>query len=102
MMKESKKERLEYKLEALKCTGNVLEEYSLDRFSEIWQIAQPDLSKVCIYSVYRQFLHPCTYIKTIHCFLADLSSKCSHISNSGKQLEQYLFKKRHFYQILYI
>ncbi|XP_076089191.1 proteasome adapter and scaffold protein ECM29-like isoform X1 [Mytilus galloprovincialis] len=45
MMKESKKERLEYKLEALKCTGNILEEYSLDRFSEIWQIAQPDLSK---------------------------------------------------------
>ena len=47
-MKESKKERLDYKLEALQCTGNILELYSVDRFSDIWQIVSPELTKVII------------------------------------------------------
>ena len=47
ILKESKKDRLEYKLEALQCFGNILELYSVDRFSDVWEICSPVLSKVC-------------------------------------------------------
>ncbi|XP_062591295.1 proteasome adapter and scaffold protein ECM29-like [Saccostrea cucullata] len=38
VMKECKKENIEYKVEAMKCMGNLLEEYKEDRFKEMWAL----------------------------------------------------------------
>ncbi|XP_033738890.1 proteasome adapter and scaffold protein ECM29-like [Pecten maximus] len=45
VMKECRKERLAYKLEALQCMGSILEEYKLDHFREMWDILSPTLLK---------------------------------------------------------
>lgn len=45
VMKECRKERLAYKLEALQCMGSILEEYSMDHFSDMWDIISPVLLK---------------------------------------------------------
>ncbi|XP_021353886.1 proteasome-associated protein ECM29 homolog [Mizuhopecten yessoensis] len=45
VMKECRKERLAYKLEALQCMGSILEEYKLDHFKDMWDILSPTLLK---------------------------------------------------------
>ena len=46
LLRESKKEKIEYKLEALKCFGNILETFTLDRFADIFSIVSPVLDMV--------------------------------------------------------
>ncbi|XP_061192483.1 proteasome adapter and scaffold protein ECM29-like [Saccostrea echinata] len=43
VMKECKKENIEYKVEAMKCMGNVLEGYKEDRFKDMWALITPVL-----------------------------------------------------------
>lgn len=44
--RECKKEKLEYKLEALKCIGEVVETFSVDRFEDVYTVMLPVLRKV--------------------------------------------------------
>lgn len=44
--RECKKEKLEYKLEALKCMGEVVETFSVDRFEDVYTVMLPVLRKV--------------------------------------------------------
>ena len=46
LLRESKKEKLTYKLEAMKCLGEVLEKFSVDKFSEVFSILSPVIVKV--------------------------------------------------------
>ncbi|XP_074640240.1 proteasome adapter and scaffold protein ECM29-like [Tubulanus polymorphus] len=43
--RESKKERLEYKMSAIKCYGAILETYQIDQFENIYNILKPLLNK---------------------------------------------------------
>ncbi|KAK3091483.1 hypothetical protein FSP39_020174, partial [Pinctada imbricata] len=45
VMKECRKDNVTYKLEACRCMGNILELYSVDRFSDMWNIFSPVLLK---------------------------------------------------------
>lgn len=45
LLRESKKESITYKLEALSCFGEVLEVLSVDRFSDVYSIMSPVLEK---------------------------------------------------------
>lgn len=45
LLRESKKENLTYKLEALKCLGEVLEKFSVDKFYDVFTILSPALIK---------------------------------------------------------
>lgn len=45
LLRESRKEKLTYKLEALKCLGEVLEKFSIDKFSDVFTILSPVLVK---------------------------------------------------------
>jgi len=45
-MKECRKDKLLYKMEAVKCMGNIMEEYKIDHFKELWEIFSPVLLKV--------------------------------------------------------
>jgi hypothetical protein len=42
-MKECKKENIVYKVEAMKCMGNLLEGYKVDRFKDMWSLITPVL-----------------------------------------------------------
>ena len=44
--KESKKDNLVYKLDALSCMGEILEIFSLDKFEDVFGIMTPVLEKV--------------------------------------------------------
>ena len=46
LLRESRKEKIAYKLEALKCLGEVLEKFSIDKFSDVFSILSPMLIKV--------------------------------------------------------
>ena len=46
LLRESRKEKIAYKLEALKCLGEVLEKFSIDKFTEVFSILSPILIKV--------------------------------------------------------
>lgn len=47
MLRECRKETILYKIEAIRCTGDILEAHeSLDRFEEISSILSPILQKV--------------------------------------------------------
>ena len=50
LLRESKKEKITYKLEALKCLGEVLEKFMIDKFSDVFTILSPVLIKVYTYS----------------------------------------------------
>ncbi|XP_056020008.1 proteasome adapter and scaffold protein ECM29-like [Ostrea edulis] len=43
VMKECKKENIVYKMEAMKCMGNLLEGYKVDRFKDMWSLITPVL-----------------------------------------------------------
>ncbi|XP_053393707.1 proteasome adapter and scaffold protein ECM29-like [Mercenaria mercenaria] len=45
LLRESKKENITYKLEALSCFGEVLEVFSVDRFVDVYNIMSPVLDK---------------------------------------------------------
>ena len=42
-MKECKKENIAYKVEAMKCMGNLLEGYKVDQFKDMWNLITPVL-----------------------------------------------------------
>lgn len=42
-MKECKKENVSYKVEAMKCIGNLLEGYKVDQFKDMWTLITPVL-----------------------------------------------------------
>lgn len=42
-MKECKKENIAYKVEAMKCIGNLLEGYKVDQFKDMWTLITPVL-----------------------------------------------------------
>ena len=42
-MKECKKENIAYKVEAMKCMGNLLEGYKVDQFEDMWNLITPVL-----------------------------------------------------------
>lgn len=42
-MKECKKENITYKVEAMKCIGNLLEGYKVDQFKDMWTFITPVL-----------------------------------------------------------
>lgn len=42
-MKECKKENISYKVEAMKCIGNLLEGYKVDQFKDMWTLITPVL-----------------------------------------------------------
>ena len=46
LLRESRKEKIAYKLEALKCLGEVLEKFSIDKFTDVFSILSPILIKV--------------------------------------------------------
>lgn len=46
VLKECRKENWSYKMEALKCIGEILETHSVDKFKEVWDIVSPILKKV--------------------------------------------------------
>ena len=48
VLKECKKEKPAYKIEAVKCLGEILETYKLDRFADVWEIVNPVIQKVAI------------------------------------------------------
>lgn len=43
VMKECKKENISYKVEAMKCIGNLLEGYKVDQFKDMWTLITPVL-----------------------------------------------------------
>lgn len=43
VMKECKKENIAYKVEAMKCIGNLLEGYKVDQFKDMWTLITPVL-----------------------------------------------------------
>lgn len=46
VLKESRKEKIPYRMEALQCLVAILESYKVDRFSEVAAIAYPDIEEV--------------------------------------------------------
>jgi len=46
LMREGRKEKLEYKVAALACLGSVLEALAVDRFMDTYSILAPALQKV--------------------------------------------------------
>ncbi|ESO95949.1 hypothetical protein LOTGIDRAFT_176639, partial [Lottia gigantea] len=46
VLKECRKEKSDYRLEAWKCMSAVLEEYEIDKFQDMWDIMIPVLQKV--------------------------------------------------------
>ena len=47
VMKECKKENIAYKVEAMKCMGNLLEGYKVDQFQDMWNLITPVLKVKC-------------------------------------------------------
>ncbi len=52
VFKECKKEKIEYKIEALKCLGAILHAHHVDKFKELTDILFPILRKVRISGYY--------------------------------------------------
>lgn len=46
LLRESKKEKLLYKKEAMNCLSSILEAYQVDKFEQVWEIALPIIQKV--------------------------------------------------------
>ena len=46
VIRECKKENIEYKIEGIKAVGPILETHNLDRFQEIYDILFPHLKQV--------------------------------------------------------
>ena len=47
-MKECRKDKIQYKLEAVEFVGRILEVHDVDVFQDVWQILHPLLEKVII------------------------------------------------------
>ncbi|XP_041357221.1 proteasome adapter and scaffold protein ECM29-like [Gigantopelta aegis] len=45
VLKECKKEKPAYRIEALKCLSEILETYNIDRFADVWEIVDPIIQK---------------------------------------------------------
>ena len=72
LLRESKKEKLTYKLEAVKCLGEVLQKFCVDKFSEVFSILSPVLVKVSSARLVGQ---------SYQCFCLELFVKISDASN---------------------
>lgn len=76
LYKESKKESVEYRRHGVKGFADVLHALEVDRFTQLYDIAQEILIKVCKFIYKIHILATCNELwKTVVCICADFSRK---------------------------
>jgi len=66
LMREGRKEKLEYKVAALACLGSVLEALTVDRFTDTYSILAPALEKVNMVVKLSAQMHGLTLVNVQH------------------------------------